>query len=461
MGAAPTSRTATETPDLDLLPRRRFFLVSGLLAVFAVVLFLVGLLFSPWQQSVPAKGQVIILDPSLRPQAIESPIKARLLRWDVREGDLVKRGDLLVELTEIDTKYLDQGILERKKMQAVALDRQREAAAGKLESLGNQIESLKEYQVQITRSAEAKLSQIGQKLEGVRQAYQAELQARKTAQLQAERVEKLRDRGLKSQRDVEKTNLVVTKAAANMAKIQAEMDVLETEVSRVQIDRDKSLAETNAKVRSIEAYQAEAAEKIAKLEVEKLKLRTDIENLQGRIAQRMIRAPVDGRVVEVLRLGQGETVSPGTQLMRLAPQTEDRALEFVLQGHDAPLVTPGRDVRIQFQGWPALQFSGWPSIAVGTFAGKVRVVDAISNEAGKLRILVVPDQERIDAGLDQPWPDSQLLRPKTLAEGWVQLQVVPLWYELWRVFNGFRPTVPKPKDGDAKVKIKPAGKKGK
>ena len=51
-------------------------------------------------------------------------------------------------------------------------------------------------------------------------------------------------------------------------------------------------------------------------------------------------------------------------------------MELWARGNDAPLITPGRKVRLQFEGWPAVQFAGWPSVAVGTFGGIVGVVDA-------------------------------------------------------------------------------------
>ena len=100
----------------------------------------------------------------------------------------------------------------------------------------------------------------------------------------------------------------------------------------------------------------------------------------------------------------------------------------------SPLIEPGRHVRLQFEGWPAIQFAGWPSVAVGTFGGKVAFVDATDDGFGAFRIVVVPDG-------DEPWPEGRFLRQGVRANGWILLDEVRLGFELWRQFNGFPPSV--------------------
>jgi hypothetical protein len=49
---------------------------------------------------------------------------------------------------------------------------------------------------------------------------------------------------------------------------------------------------------------------------------------------------------------------------------------------------------------------------------------------------------------DIPWPDDRYLRQGVRANGWVLLEVVPLWWEVWRNLNGFPPVITP--DSDAK-----------
>ena len=54
------------------------------------------------------------------------------------------------------------------------------------------------------------------------------------------------------------------------------------------------------------------------------------------------------------------------------------------------------------------------------------------------------DFKAIKAKREEPWPSVKYLRPGAKATGWVLLHNVPIWYELWRQFNGFQPTVSAP-----------------
>ena len=125
----------------------------------------------------------------------------------------------------------------------------------------------------------------------------------------------------------------------------------------------------------------------------------------------------------------------GDSIAAFVPDTANLVVELSMDGNDIPLIHAGDPVRLQFEGWPAVQFTGWPSVAVGTFGGRVMLVDATDNGYGKFRILVQPDPK------DEAWPSNRYLRQGVRTNGWVLLNRVSLGYELWRQFNGFPPTV--------------------
>jgi len=140
-----------------------------------------------------------------------------------------------------------------------------------------------------------------------------------------------------------------------------------------------------------------------------------------------------GYIVRALKVGIGETVKEGEAIAMIQPKNPDLAVEMYVRAMDVPLLSSERKVRIQFDGWPALQFSGWPSVSVGTFGGRVKVIDRVNAENGQFRILVVPDPD------DEPWPYQ--LRIGSGVKGWVMLDNVRVWYEIWRQFNGFPPSL--------------------
>ncbi|WP_426741182.1 hypothetical protein, partial [Pseudomonas aeruginosa] len=57
-------------------------------------------------------------------------------------------------------------------------------------------------------------------------------------------------------------------------------------------------------------------------------------------------------------------------------------------------------------------------------------IDPTDNGFGLFRVVIVPNE---------PWPGTRFLRQGVRVHGWVQLGQVPLWYELWRQYNGFPP----------------------
>lgn len=384
------------------------------LAYTAVIILvvLVGSLFLPWRQTVTGEGQVTVFSPMQRPQTINSQIDARISKWHITEGQSVKRGDLLLELEEVDAKYLDKNQLNNIKGQRLAFHDKRSATQRLIKSLEEQISSLNALQ--------------SAKVDASEQNYQ-------TANLNLDRREQLFEKGLISTRDLELAKLAVAKA-------QSELDISKNSLS----------------IQEAEAKLAQSYEKLAGINSDIFKLDIEIANFESRVGQRRVYAPLDGQVIRLKVLGQAEIIKAGHELATIAPVTSDQAIELYVSDYFAPLVSTGRKVRLQFSGFPALQFSGWPSAAIGTFAGEISVIESSSNAEGKYRILVQPDLEQIEAGRDVAWPGTDVLRPGTKAIGWIILDEVPMWYELWRILNGFPPTIMRnpSKTGVPKIKAK-------
>ncbi|MDP3267845.1 MAG: HlyD family efflux transporter periplasmic adaptor subunit [Legionella sp.] len=156
-------------------------------------------------------------------------------------------------------------------------------------------------------------------------------------------------------------------------------------------------------------------------------------NIDVKIARQntqLLKAQTAGTIYKRLTGQESVVVNAGDVLAQIIPNTQSRAVELWIDGNDIPFVRVNQKVRLQFEGWPAIQFRGWPQIAVGTFGGTISFIDPTDNGQGLFRIVVIPDEA---------WPDTRYLRQGVRVHGWVQLGQVPLWYELWRQFNGFPP----------------------
>ena len=93
-------------------------LFNRFLLIFMCILVVV--LFLPWTQNISGSGYVTTLKPNQRPQAIESPIPGRIEKWYVKEGQLVKKGDTLLQISEVKSEYFDPDLLERTQKQVEA-----------------------------------------------------------------------------------------------------------------------------------------------------------------------------------------------------------------------------------------------------------------------------------------------------------------------------------------------------
>jgi membrane fusion protein, adhesin transport system len=426
--------------SVTLVDKHRFYL--NLIKIFLVILFLfIASLFFPWRQTVTGVGKVTIFSPMYRPQNINTMIDSRIKEWKVQEGDIVTKGQHLLELEEVNQNFLDQNLLARTVGQRDALSDKKASMERMIASLKEQIDSLKKFQSAAVPNAELRIDQSTDKLITVKQKYLGADQNFKTAELNYERRKQLYEKGLASKRDLELSELDFIKTQADLLAVKAELDIAERDIRMSRLDFSQVDAQTALKIQETEAKLADAFQKLADIESSIFKADVDISNLESRIFQRNIYSPVDGQIISIYAPGSAEIIKSGTLLATVVPESIDQAVELYISDFFVPLVSAGRKVRLQFSGFPALQFSGWPMVAIGTFAGEVAVVDAVASSNNMYRILIRPDYERIEAGKDAPWPTGQHLRAGTNATGWIILDEVPLWFELWRIFNGFPPSL--------------------
>ena len=94
--------------------------------VLGIFVFLLIVLLLPWTQNISSSGHVTTLYQDQRPQQINTVIPGKIIKWYIKEGDVVKKGDTLVQLADTKDDYLDSNLVERTKE---ALDRAIQAVA--------------------------------------------------------------------------------------------------------------------------------------------------------------------------------------------------------------------------------------------------------------------------------------------------------------------------------------------
>jgi multidrug resistance efflux pump len=369
--------------------------------LFVLFLILIAALFLPWQQNIRGKGSVTALAPANRPQTIETAIAGRIKEWKIREGQYVDKGDTIAILSEVKEKYFDPKMLQRLREIIQAKESSLNSKKEKSISLKKQIKALED-------ALESKLEQAKAKLEAEKVRFA-------NAKNQFERSEKLYEAG----------NIPLTKFQDTYYKFQGS----QADLKSAEIEIERLPAEFKDKINKAESDWNNTLSEQFETDGEVTKLRNELTNMEIRGEQYFILAPQNGYVIKASQGGIGETIKEGDPLCTILPSSNDVAVEMYVTAMDVPLISRGRKVRIEFDGFPALQFSGWPSVSVGSFGGIVEVIDYASAKAGQFRILVVPDKA------DEKWPKQ--IRVGSGTKGWVMLNDVPIWWELWRQLNGF------------------------
>jgi len=402
-------------------PRLTRTIARLLVALFALVG--VALAVVPWQQNSPAHGRVIAFAPLDRQQTIEAPVDGRVVRWYVQEGERVEEGAPIADIADND-----QDLVSRLQREKAAIDARIEAAKARAGAVSGRVTSLESSRESALAAAKGRLGMAKDRVRAAEQSVVAAKASHETAKLNLARQRSLFEEGLASKRQVElaeldeaRTRTETERASASLGAARSEVVAVEADRSKIKNDASASISDATASRASAEAEIASATAELARMEV----------RLARQLTQ-SVKAPRKGTVLRVVAKQGGEMVKSGEVLAVLVPDTDDAAVELWVSGNDVNLVGPGRDVRLQFEGWPAIQFSGWPSAAVGTYGGKVAFVDAADDGYGKFRVVVVPNGPA-------PWPEKQFLRQGTRANGWILLDRVSLGYELWRQFNGFPP----------------------
>lgn len=430
--------------SLQKLPHPRSSRKLGRWMLFFLLLTII-ILFLPWRQNINGTGTVTALSPQDRPQSLQNAIAGRIERWSVQEGQYVRKGDTLLIISEIKDEYFDPNLPQRLREQLAAKEGSRVATDAKITALDGQIRALNAGVKVDLASARNRVKQSqlqvridSADLEAIRRNYQI-------AVARLERYEKGYKDGLFSLTDLETRRITLQQDYAKVVGQENKLNVSRQSLANAQLNLQLIQAKYEQDVAKTRSDRSSAVSSQASANNEIAVMRNKIGNVTVRQGLYVIRAPQNGYIVRALKAGIGETIKEGESIAILQPDNPTIAVEMYVRAMDVPLIQRGRTVRLQFDGWPAIQFSGWPAVAVGTFGGKVVVIDAVSSTDGKYRLLIRPE---VMPG-DQPWPKQ--LRVGSGAVGWVMLDDVPIWYELWRQLNGFPPSLKREPEKTDKV----------
>lgn len=401
----------------------KWFLFTFLAFVF--------IMFLPWTQNIKTQGNVNTLFQEQRPQKLNSPIPGRIIKWYVKNGDVVKKGDTILQISEIKDDYLDPLLVERTQEQVQAKKGVRDYYNAKISTTENQIAA-------ITAAKDLKLNQIKIKiaqLQNKLKAEQAELTAvnneLKIAQDQLNRQNKMYEEGLVSLTQLQQRNVSYQNALAKKTSAENKLAQTQQEITAQNIEQNAVIQEYTEKLSKTEGDRFQSMGQVAGSTGDIAKLENQVATYKVRKGLYYILATQDGQITQLTKAGIGEIVKDAETIGIIVPKKIDYIAEIYVKPVDLPLIRENQKVMLIFDGFPAIVFSGWPNSSYGTFSGKIIAVENSISENGLFKAIVAEDKTQ------KRWPPN--MKIGTGASGIAILNDVPIWYEIWRNINGFPP----------------------
>lgn len=376
------------------------------------------LLFLPWQQTVKGIGTVTALNPIERNYKIVATIDGFIDSIYVKENQFVKKGDKLFSMKDLDNTY-------EQKLSNI-LEEYQKSLKNTKESYLNVKNNLKQQKNSIQMGIEVydtKLVQLQNRLKALHQQEKALTNQYNIEKRNYQRAERLFANGIESQRNLELKKFSMLKTKANVKKITIDIENIYNDIQIIKKEKISFKNESELKLNNIQ-------NKLLNLQSNMNRLQQSIDKSSitiSRYSSKEIVAKNDGYVMRIYQTNKNRFVKKGEEIMYFSPKVNQRAILLKIPTFNMPLIKKGLKVRIIFYGWPSLQISGWPKISHGTYGGVINSIEQTSHEKGFYYAVVVEDKN------DEPWPSEENLRIGTEASIWVRLQIVPIWYELWRL----------------------------
>jgi multidrug resistance efflux pump len=270
---------------------------------------------------------------------VESPLLGRVVQTSLRVGQVVHRGDVLVEIDPVP----DQLQL-----------RQQQAAAG---GLGAEV---KRSNAQIRDEEKARLEEQRTAAVSTEEAQNRVREAGATveyAKAELSRMQRLQREGLAPERDVEK-------AAAELDRQRAAVAALESAARRIPQEQLTRERERDVRIARLHGD-------IAALQTQRNTVNAGIDRANYEIERREVRAPVDGRIGETAILRTGAVVQPGERLASIVPSGRlIVAAEFPANAAFGR-IQQGQTARLRLDGFPWAEFGAVPA-RVSQVASEIR-----------------------------------------------------------------------------------------
>ncbi|MDC9595646.1 HlyD family type I secretion periplasmic adaptor subunit [Xenorhabdus anantnagensis] len=396
-----------EVSELLPLDANRYLRIGWLVIGIGILGFLIWAAFAPLDKGVASSGTVVV---DGNRKTVQSPVNGIIRQIQVKEGEQVKAGQVLVQLSQVQVNAQIDSLKQQfyttlaTEARLLAEQQGRDAVVFPPTLLNQQseprIDEIIALQKQLflsrremLRSDLAGMQQTEEglnfQIKGLREALMSKQQQQVSLKEQVTNLQPLTEEGYFPRNRYLELLRSQSELSGSMAEMSGRIGQLE-----------KQRQETQQRVIQRQAdYQREVRSQLADIQVLANELGNKLETAQFDLSHTSIIAPVDGSVVGLTVFTQGGVVASGEKLMEILPTRSALEVEARLMVNLIDKVAIGQDVDLMFT---AFNQNRTPKVA-----GKVmvvsadRLVDGVTREPYyQMRLRVSPEGMEKLAGLN-------------------------------------------------------------
>ncbi len=379
---------------LDTLPR---VWTRGLL-YFLVVFIGIALpwaMFSQVDETGTAKGR---LEPTVKTIKLDAPVAGTVAAIKVKEGELVKAGQKLLELeSELVSNELQQqqrklegqqnrlnqlDLLKNQLILALRTQQQQNQAQqlekqAQVEQARQNLEALKSAYSLQKEELFAQIDQARQAIESSKVAYELEKIRLETAQEKIPRYKKAYEQGALSQERFLEVQQLAKEAQKNIMKAESEIRQAQSRLKEKRGSYENKIHQASSEIQQAQLRLQEQERsykslvhsgklallkseeqlnnlgtQITTLKAEIFQSKSQIKSLKFQLIQRVLAAPIEGIVFQSPIKSAGAVVQPGDTIFEIAPQGSSLLLRAQMAIPESGSLRRGMPVKIKFDAYP-------------------------------------------------------------------------------------------------------------
>ncbi|MGN7743129.1 HlyD family type I secretion periplasmic adaptor subunit [Pseudomonas sp. 22526] len=405
LGRLPTADNNHRAPgNLLALDEKKYSRLGWLLVLGGFAGFLGWAALAPLDKGVAVAGKVMV---SGHRKAVQHPSGGIIERIEVRDGEVVSAGQVLIRLKELPLRTQVQS-LRTQFLGSLASEARLNAERDGSQVLAFAPELLAQAddpEVAATMALQRQLfssraQALAMEQQGIAESIAgSEAQLRGTRDSQASKVlqRSALNEQLQGLRELARDGYIPRNRLLDSERLYAQIDgSISEDFGRIgQLQRQ--ILEMRLRIRQLaEEFQKELRSQLAETRTRSEDLRNRLASAEFELANSLVRAPAAGVVVGLEVFTEGGVVKPGQALMEIVPQGEPLLVEARVPVQMIDKVHPGLPVE--------LMFSAFSQSTTPRVAGQVTLVSA---------------DRQVDERTDEPY---YTLRAEVSADGMQQLR---------------------------------------